>query len=105
MDLYNYVAFIEEEMIKIILLIQIYLTSYLILFLGSLYTLHITVSNSSPITIKDIFICSALRMFVVRFALLSCLTAPPKNVSRHCPFTAATNSNVFFLACGRGVQS
>lgn len=76
------------------LLIQICLT-YLILFLNSLYILHITVSNSSPITVKDTFICSALRMFVVRLTLLPCSIASPKSVSRHCPFTAAANTVSF----------
>lgn len=88
MYLYKCVAFTEAKMIKRMSLIQIYLTSYLILLLSSLYILHTTVSNSTSITIKDIFICSALRMFVVR---LPCSRASPKTVSKHCPFTAATS--------------
>lgn len=92
MDLCKYVAFTEEDMIKRMLLIEICLPSYLSLFLNSLYILQITVSNSSPITVKDIFICSVLRMFVVRLTLLSCSTASPRSVSRHWPFTAATNT-------------
>lgn len=90
--IYKYAAFTEEERIKCILLIQIYLTSYLILFLNSLYILHLTDSNSNPTAIKDIFIFSALTMFVVKLTLLLCSTASPKSVTRHCPFPAATNT-------------
>lgn len=57
MYVYACSVFTEEEMIKRMLLIQICF-SYLILSSRSLYILHTTVGNSSPITIYDIFICS-----------------------------------------------
>lgn len=104
MYLYKYeVLLTEEQMIKRMLLIQICLTFYLILFLSSLYILHMTDSNSSPITITDIFICSALRMFVVRLTLPPCSTASPKKCEQALPLPCCNQQH--FLAPGGGYRA